>query len=100
MAPVTHFAGPDVQVGPLLRQLCAWCGHRLIDYDLRRVGFQVGDDPRPATYPPAALVTVDGGMKTVSQHDDPDTLPPGACATRDLDDANGKVVDHLIGDLG
>lgn len=100
MAPVTHFVGPDVQVGPLLRQLCAWCGHRLIDYDLRRVAVREGDDPRPATWTPGVLVTVDGGMTTLAQHDDPDRLPPGACASVDLNDVVNEEFDRLTGNLG
>ena len=32
--PVTHLAGSFVMVDErYLRQLCAWCGHRLIDVD-------------------------------------------------------------------
>jgi hypothetical protein len=100
MAAVTHFVGPDVQVGPLLRQLCAWCGHRLIDYDLRRVAVREGDDPRPATWTPGVLVTVDGGMTTLVQHDDPNRLPPNACALTDLDAASSEMVDRLLAELG
>ncbi len=32
---IVHIAGAPVRVGPLCRQLCAWCGAKLDDKDLR-----------------------------------------------------------------
>lgn len=82
---VVHIAGLVVQIGPSLRQRCAWCAHTLIDYDLRRVLMAVGteDDGEasegPATWPVGGLVAVDGGYSSLVEHADGEELPLKAC---------------------
>lgn len=78
-----HIAGPYIEVGPLLRQRCGWCGATLLDYDLNRVAVPEGQDPRPATWEMGVLVEVDGNLSTVVPHNDGDQLPDGACARLD-----------------
>lgn len=78
-----HIAGADVQVGPLLRQRCAWCGALLQDYDLGRVAVPAGQDPRPALWPMGVLVAVDGPASWIVEHQDGAELPPTACAQLD-----------------
>ncbi len=41
---VTHIAGVAIQVGSQLRQLCAWCGKKIIDVDLSTI---MSTDGRP-----------------------------------------------------
>lgn len=84
MSAVIHIAGPDIQVGPQLRQRCAWCGAVLLDYDLERIAVPVGQDPRPATWPAGDLVAVDGGASWVVDHKDGEELPDGACGKLDF----------------
>lgn len=83
MTGVIHIAGVHVQVGPLLRQRCAWCGAMLLDYDLSDIAVPEGQDPTPATWPHGDLVWVDGNASGVYPHIDHDPLPEGACARLD-----------------
>lgn len=76
---VTHIAGVDVTINSQLRQLCAWCGTALADYDLTGIAVMEGEDPRPATWPVGSLVTVDGNVKWVTPHNDGSPLPEGTC---------------------
>lgn len=80
---LVHIAGNDVQIGNRLRQRCAWCGAVLVDYDLDRVAVPEGQDPRPATWPVAELVAVDGPASWVVEHEDGQPLPDNACAVLD-----------------
>lgn len=80
---VVHIAGPDIQVGPRLRQRCGWCGTLLLDYSLDRIAVPEGQDPRPATWPVGDLIAVDGGLSHVVPHQDGDQLPAEACAVLD-----------------
>lgn len=80
---VIHIAGLDVEVGPYLRQRCAWCGSVLVDYDLRRVAVPVGMDPKPSTWQIGSLVEVDGHISSVVEHKDGDQLPTGCCGALD-----------------
>lgn len=80
---VTHIAGLDVQVGPYLRQRCAWCGAMLDDYDLRCVAVMEGQNPRPAIWKVGVLVAIDGGASWVVEHEDGADLPANACAPLD-----------------
>jgi hypothetical protein len=83
MTAITHIAGLDIQVGPHLRQRCAWCGAVLVDYDLTLTAAPEGQDPRPATWPVGRLVAVDGPAMWTVEHADGDRLPDGACAGLD-----------------
>lgn len=80
---ITHIAGLDVQVGPYLRQRCAWCGAVLDDYDLRCVAVQEGQNPRPAMWEVGVLVAVGGAASWVVDHEDGADLPANACALLD-----------------
>ena len=80
---VTHIAGIDVTIGPLLRQRCAWCGATLIDYDLEKVAVPVGQEGPPGHWEVGALVQVDGNMTIVLDHDESHKLPDNACARLD-----------------
>lgn len=64
MSTVTHIAGFALRVGNKARQLCAWCGVRLIDDDYDLMAFAPGCDTEPKYYGPNALVEVvtDGNM--------------------------------------
>lgn len=75
---VVHIAGHAVNIGDLLRQPCAWCGDRLVDYDLARIAVPEGQSG-PATWPVNALVLVDGGMKAVVKQPADGRLPVNAC---------------------
>jgi hypothetical protein len=87
VGPVTHIAGPDIQVGSLLRQRCAWCGVIMTDYDLTRVMVPEGQDPRPATWAQGVLVRRDGCAWFVVEHEDGADLPADSCAVAEIDAA-------------
>lgn len=78
-AGVVHFAGLDVQIGPLLRQRCAWCGVILVDYDLTRVAVPEGQEGGPATWPVSTLVLRDGNLSAQVPHEDGTPLPDNTC---------------------
>jgi hypothetical protein len=80
---VIHIAGPDITIGPHVRQRCAWCGALLIDYNLDRVAIPVGQDPLLGLWGGGDLIAVDGNAKWVVQHADGDPLPAGACGLID-----------------
>lgn len=65
---VIHIAGSWLQVGPQLRQRCAWCGATLIDMDLSRVAVPEGQDPTPAKWEPGSLVGVLGNAQWAVPH--------------------------------
>lgn len=74
-----HIAGVHMQVGPLLRQRCSWCGASLLEYDRSRLG--IPDQLlKIATLPVGAWVNVDGDLSTVVPHTAGDPLPAEACA--------------------
>lgn len=83
MPEVVHIAGNWVEVGPFLRQRCAWCGATLLDYNLNLIAVPIGQDPRPATWPAGELIAVDGHANYTVDHKDGDPLPAGACARLD-----------------
>lgn len=83
MTAVIHIAGPDITIGCLLRQRCAWCGATLLDYNLHLVAVPVGQDPRPATWPPGDLIAVDGNASYSVDHEDGAPLPSGSCGLID-----------------
>lgn len=57
---VVHLAGPDVTVdGRFVRQLCSWCGARLVDLDLARVYVvEVNGSRGPSRWEPGSWVRV------------------------------------------
>jgi hypothetical protein len=80
---VIHVAGVHIQIGKYLRQRCGWCGAVLLDYDLSRIAVPVGEDPTPATWPMGSLVSVDGNLSVLVDHEDGTNLPEGACGRID-----------------
>lgn len=90
---LVHIAGPDIQVGPRLRQRCAWCGALIVDYNLARTLSPCGEacrvsgcrpeHHRPATWPVGGLVEVDGGASWTVPHEDGAELPANACGRLD-----------------
>ena len=76
-AEVVHIAGLDVKVGSCVRQLCAWCGEVLEDFDLSTV--MVAGGHEPPTWKVGELVAKDGGAMWLVEHNDGDQLPPTAC---------------------
>lgn len=80
-----HIAGPDLRVGSKLRQLCAWCGHVLIDMDLDCIAVSPNADGSPGSGPGTwavfALVAVDGNAALVVA-DDGGPLPLRCCASQ------------------
>lgn len=79
---VTHIAAPEITINDrYMRQRCGWCGEVLVEYDLARVAVPAGTDPRPATWEPGALVTVDGNASWVAECE---RLPDDACAVHPL----------------
>jgi hypothetical protein len=83
VSAVVHIAGHQAQVGPHLRQRCAWCGEILEDHDLRRIAVPVGQDPRPGLWAPGVLVLIDGGLAVAVDHNDGDDVPGNCCAALD-----------------
>lgn len=68
-----HFAGPYVTIGGRRRQLCAWCGHVLLDVQLAP-----GQEHEP--WFDVKLVRVEDGTTTRQPYTYGDPLPPGCCA--------------------
>lgn len=82
---VTHIAGACLNMfGRYMRQRCDWCGTVLVEYDLERGAVPVGQPGSAASWPPGALVRVDGHISAVIDNpaliDDGIQLPPDACA--------------------
>lgn len=75
-AELVHIAGPAVQIGPLLRQRCAWCGAVLVDYDLTRVAV-------PVTWAVGELVAVADYASWYVPLELGAELPEGYCARLD-----------------
>lgn len=79
-----HIAGLQAQVGPLLRQRCAWCGEMLLDYDLRNMAVEPGVTVEEVAggFEPGALIEVAGVNPRsfgVIEHKDGDNIPAGFC---------------------
>jgi hypothetical protein len=81
---VVHIAGAPVAIGPLVRQLCGWCGYRLVDVDQRRMAVPAGQEGAPATWEYGDLVGVRGPMSRVIEHVDGAPLPLSACSFESL----------------
>jgi hypothetical protein len=71
-----HFVGPYVTIGGRRRQLCAWCGHVLLDVQLAP-----GQEHEP--WFDVKLVRVEDGTTTRQPYTYGDPLPPGCCALPD-----------------
>lgn len=80
-----HIAGIPIRVESELRQLCAWCGYRLIDMNLEHIAAPNGLSEigaGPLTWSPNALVAVDGPVQWLVQLDEGPgaRLPRECCA--------------------
>ncbi len=91
-----HIAGPPIRVGDHLRQLCTWCGYRLIDEDLSAT-FSI-DDCGPLTWPVDSLVNVFGHGKSLWSRPEDGSLPPESCAADHL--KRQKPLLSLVRDTG
>ena len=86
MTSMTHVAGLVVNIGPHMRQRCAWCGAVMIDYDLTRIAVVVTDGEKPSgppTWEVGALIVVAGNASWVAEDQGDDQLPADACARLD-----------------
>lgn len=83
MTAVVHIAGLHVQVGPMMRQRCAWCGAVIIDYDLTGTAVPVGQDPHPAVWPLGGVVAMEGVATWLVDHQEGQPLPNGSCVSVD-----------------
>ena len=83
-----HIAGFPVRVGGKGRQLCAWCGERLVDIDYERTMVAPNADGTPGEGPRFfeinELVAVEGtnprAMYVVQLDDGDNELPVLSCA--------------------
>lgn len=84
MTEVVHIASQAVRVGDEIRQRCVWCGHVLMEEDLRFIAVEAehAHEPFP-TWPGGGLIGVDGGATYVVDHTDGDPLPSTFCAAPD-----------------
>ena len=84
MSRVVHIAGRPVKVGHRGRQLCAWCGAKLIDDDFSTIMVASNADGSPGELPrpwdDGALVAVDGSLSMLVPHEDGTDLPDDCCA--------------------
>lgn len=74
-----HIAGVAVHVGPMIRQVCSWCGYQLINYNTERMAVPIGQEGPPATWSAGELVAVCGPMAYVVDHQDGAPLPAESC---------------------
>lgn len=95
---VTHFAGPDVQCGPQLRQRCSWCGAVLVDVDLSRTATVVAEGEEPGQYPrwPMGELVQVWGDGTVSNTIDADELETHDDGSRKLPPDSCARIDHSV----
>jgi hypothetical protein len=95
--PTVHVAGLalGVQHTQRIRQLCAWCGHVLVDVDVSAIGMvvepdgtgDVGDGQVPATWELGSLVEVYGSMQVClapAEEAVGSVLPERSCTRRPL----------------
>lgn len=82
MSGVVHVASQTVQVGSEIRQRCVWCGHSLIEVDLRFVAVEDADQDYP-TWPGGSLVEVDGGLTCIFSSREEGTVPTNFCGAPD-----------------
>lgn len=76
----SHLAGTVITVqGRYVRQLCQWCGHRLVDVDLANIAVPVEDADKPfPAWEVSAWIREDGPMRRVVETEG-DRMPGDAC---------------------
>lgn len=82
----SHIAGHVIEIGPNLRQRCAWCGAVLLDYDLTKLMYQEStppEDRKPATWPPGDIIRRTGPVSETVEHEPGDPVPEDCCARLD-----------------
>lgn len=73
---MVHIAGLGIRVaGRHVRQLCAWCGEPLIDYDELRI-IETGGE-RPVMWPEGRMIRTDGDCWVVLPQG---RMPEDACS--------------------
>lgn len=77
-----HIAGLQITVGTLERQLCAWCGEKLVDHDAANIAVAPGSGKHSSFWKTGALVARDGPGTWIVAHADGDQLPLQACASQ------------------
>lgn len=79
---VHHIAGAPLRIGPLLRQLCAWCGCCLMSYDLTETFTSDGKEPMPWPEGGIVLFGSSPGMSggTVIERGEGADIPDPSCA--------------------
>lgn len=85
MTALVHVAGVDITINGRMRQRCGWCGAALLDYDLATLEVPVGQEGLPGTWPLGQLVSVDGNLSMLIDHEDGTPLPMDACGRLDPD---------------
>lgn len=77
-----HIVGRALGFGLLRRQLCAWCGKRLVDYDLSLMASSDGGEP--GMWKEGDLLEVDHAPGvtrfSVVAHEDGAPIPLNCCA--------------------
>jgi hypothetical protein len=73
-----HIIGRAVLVGAKHRQLCAWCGEKLLDDDWSLIATNGFGGPMP--WPEGELLSIHPMGKTVVAHKDGAQLPSDCCA--------------------
>ncbi len=82
----SHIAAQPVEIGPHLRQRCAWCGTVLLDYDLRKLAYLTVTPPeerKPSTWPAGEIIRRNGHLSETVEHKQGDPVPADCCATID-----------------
>lgn len=82
----SHIAGNIIELGPYLRQRCAWCGTVLLDYDLRNLMYEettAPEDRMPATWEVGAIIRRAGAISEIVDHEDGSPVPDDCCAKLD-----------------
>lgn len=96
-----HLAGIPITIQDrLVRQLCSWCGERLIDLDLEMVAVhepdaKEGEPFKPSHWEVGAWVGVEGTnprVYTLETPDDPNKYPDESCLSRDAPRAKPQLV--------
>lgn len=76
----SHLAGTVITVqGRYVRQLCQWCGHRLVDVDLACIAVPLEDAGKPSpAWEAGAWIREDGPARRVVETEG-DKMPGDAC---------------------
>lgn len=80
--PKVHIVGHAVVIAERhCRQLCAWCGERLVDEDLSLIATPDGQGFNPF-WDQNALLEVGENYKMIVKPTEDGKLPPGCCANK------------------